>query len=113
MGQGPLIVFTGQMDYRPNVDAVTWFARQVLPALRRTRPDLRFAIVGRNPTPPVKALAKHAGVSRQTVYSIFGTREDLVSQAVTDQLAGVGGASATLSSPSDDGASGRAHGRRR
>lgn len=57
MGQGPLIVFTGQMDYRPNVDAVTWFARQVLPALRRTRPDLRFAIVGRAPTAAVRALA--------------------------------------------------------
>ena len=29
----PLIVFTGQMDYAPNVDAVTWFAAEVLPKL--------------------------------------------------------------------------------
>lgn len=40
----------------------------------------------------IAAVAKRAGVSRQTVYSIFGTREDLVSQAVTDRLAGIGGA---------------------
>lgn len=50
---GPLIVFTGQMDYAPNVDAVTWFAREVLPLI----PVGRFAIVGRKPTDPVKALA--------------------------------------------------------
>ena len=56
-GQGPLIVFTGQMDYRPNIAAVTWFAQTVLPSLRRRHPDLRFAIVGRAPTPAVRALA--------------------------------------------------------
>ena len=50
---GPLIAFTGQMDYAPNVDAVTWFAREVLPRI----PDGRFAIVGRKPTEAVKALA--------------------------------------------------------
>ena len=49
----PLVVFTGQMDYRPNVDAVTWFAKAVLPLL----PDVHFAIVGRAPTPAVRALA--------------------------------------------------------
>ena len=49
----PLIVFTGQMDYRPNVEAVTWFAREVLPLM----PGVTFAIVGRAPTAGVKALA--------------------------------------------------------
>ncbi|MBF6169934.1 TetR/AcrR family transcriptional regulator [Nocardia blacklockiae] len=34
----------------------------------------------------IAAVAQAAGVTRQTVYSIFGTREDLVSQAVTDLL---------------------------
>ena len=53
----PLIVFTGQMDYRPNIEAVTWFAAEVLPRLRATHPALRFAIVGRAPTPAVQALA--------------------------------------------------------
>lgn len=51
------IVFTGAMDYWPNVDAVTWFARDVLPRLAQDRPELRFFVVGRNPTPAVQALA--------------------------------------------------------
>ncbi len=51
-----LIVFTGQMDYRPNIDAVTWFARDILPLICRYRP-VQFAIVGRAPTQDVKALA--------------------------------------------------------
>jgi len=55
-----LIVFTGQMDYRPNVDAVTWFARDILPRIRAQYPTARFAIVGRAPTPAVQALAGEA-----------------------------------------------------
>jgi len=55
-GELPL-VFTGAMDYWPNVDAVTWFSQNVLPRLRATRPRLRFHIVGRAPTPAVRALA--------------------------------------------------------
>ncbi|MGU3390961.1 glycosyltransferase [Sphingomonas sp. M1A8_2b] len=51
-----LIVFTGQMDYRPNIDAVTWFARDILPLVRQHTPA-RFAIVGRAPTSAVQALA--------------------------------------------------------
>lgn len=60
---GQLIVFTGQMDYRPNVEAVTWFVDTVLPHVRLAHPDARFAIVGRNPTDAVKALAKRDGVT--------------------------------------------------
>jgi glycosyltransferase involved in cell wall biosynthesis len=56
----PLIVFTGQMDYRPNIEAVSWFARDILPALRARYPGLRFAIVGRAPTVAVQALASDA-----------------------------------------------------
>lgn len=44
----------------------------------------------------IAAVAKRAGVSRQTVYSIFGTREDLVSQAVTDRLTTLVGAFSEL-----------------
>jgi polysaccharide biosynthesis protein PslH len=61
-GQGPLLVFTGQMDYRPNVEAVESFAREALPAIRAVRPDTRFAIVGRNPVRSVQALADLPGV---------------------------------------------------
>lgn len=59
---GRLLVFTGQMDYRPNVEAVCWFAESVLPHLRLSHPDVRFAIVGRAPSEPVRALAKLPGV---------------------------------------------------
>jgi polysaccharide biosynthesis protein PslH len=52
-GEGPLLLFTGQMDYRPNVEAVLWFAGEVLPRL----PGARLAIAGRNPAPAVRRLA--------------------------------------------------------
>lgn len=51
------IVFTGAMDYWPNIDAVKWFAVEVLPGLRQRQPQARFYIVGRSPTPEVSALA--------------------------------------------------------
>jgi polysaccharide biosynthesis protein PslH len=51
--RGPLIVFTGQMDYAPNIDAVRWFAGEVMPSL----PGARFAIVGRKPAAAVRRLA--------------------------------------------------------
>jgi len=54
------IVFTGAMDYWPNVDAVTWFAAEMLPALRERWPALRFSIVGRSPTDAVQTLASDA-----------------------------------------------------
>lgn len=52
-GEGPLVLFTGQMDYAPNAQAVAWFARAVLPLI----PGARFAIAGRNPPLAVRALA--------------------------------------------------------
>jgi sugar transferase (PEP-CTERM/EpsH1 system associated) len=60
---GPVLVFTGVMDYWANVDAVTWFARSVFPLIRTAVPNARFYIVGSRPTNPVKALEKIAGVS--------------------------------------------------
>ncbi len=50
------IVFTGAMDYWPNVDGVIWFAREVLPQVRQRWPHATFHVVGRNPTPEVRAL---------------------------------------------------------
>ncbi|WP_439576649.1 TIGR03087 family PEP-CTERM/XrtA system glycosyltransferase [Elioraea sp.] len=56
------IVFTGTMGYRPNVEAVAWFAASVLPLLRRRAPPPSFWIVGANPAPAVQALASLPGV---------------------------------------------------
>lgn len=51
------IVFTGAMDYWPNIDAVQWFAQDVLPLVRQWCPQAQFFIVGRNPPRQVQALA--------------------------------------------------------
>ncbi|MBX9663515.1 TIGR03087 family PEP-CTERM/XrtA system glycosyltransferase [Novosphingobium sp.] len=55
-GGGPNIVFTGQMDYPPNITAVELFAHEVMPRIRAVHPEARFAIVGRAPTAAVRAL---------------------------------------------------------
>lgn len=61
------LVFTGAMDYWPNIDAVTWFVADMLPALRQQWPQLCFYIVGRSPTPAVQALAGPGVVVTGTV----------------------------------------------
>jgi polysaccharide biosynthesis protein PslH len=50
------IVFTGTLDYRPNIDAALWFAREVLPLIRAVRPEAKLLLVGRSPAPAVRAL---------------------------------------------------------
>ena len=50
-------VFIGTMDYWPNIDAVKWFVKDMLPSLQRRWPGLRLYVVGRNPTPAVLRLA--------------------------------------------------------
>jgi sugar transferase (PEP-CTERM/EpsH1 system associated) len=56
------VVFTGAMDYWPNVDAVTWFADRVFPAVRDVVPAAQFTIVGSHPSEAVAALARQPGV---------------------------------------------------
>ena len=64
------VVFTGAMDYWPNIDAVTWFAQEVLPLLRARRPLVRFYVVGRNPAPAVRQLAGAAVTVTGTVADV-------------------------------------------
>lgn len=52
------IVFTGAMDYWPNVDAVQCFAQEVFPGILRQHPRAVFYVVGTRPTDQVKALAQ-------------------------------------------------------
>lgn len=61
---GPAIVFTGTMDYRPNVEAVTWFATEVMPRLRKRagKYSPTFHIVGAKPARSVSELAQMPGV---------------------------------------------------
>ena len=60
--EGPTIVFTGVMDYYPNVDAVKYFCEDVFGLIRNEVPDARFCIVGRNPTRQVLQLAGNPNV---------------------------------------------------
>lgn len=60
-GDEPVIVFTGALDYAPNVDAVLYFASAVLPAVRAAVPRARFLAVGRRPTRRVLAGARRHG----------------------------------------------------
>ncbi len=60
--EADLMVFSGAMDYEPNVLAAQLAARVILPEVRALRPGARLRIVGRNPTASVKALAALPGV---------------------------------------------------
>jgi polysaccharide biosynthesis protein PslH len=53
----PELLFTGTMDFRPNVDAMLWFGEAILPRLRQARPELRCLVVGKAPDPRLGALA--------------------------------------------------------
>ena len=52
------LVFVGSMDWLPNIDGIHWFVREVLPRIRRKRPDCVLTIVGRVPPPSITALAE-------------------------------------------------------
>lgn len=56
------VVITGVMSTYTNVDAVTWFAREIFPRVERRVPGAVFWIVGRNPQREVRALARPGAV---------------------------------------------------
>ena len=57
------MVFTGVMDYRPNIDAVVWFCDEILPIVQTKIPAANFTICGSRPAPAVRRLAKRHGVA--------------------------------------------------
>jgi sugar transferase (PEP-CTERM/EpsH1 system associated) len=69
--QARVVVFTGAMDYWPNVDAVTWFAREVFPQVRSSVQDAWFYIVGARPGQAVKQLSEMPNIR------VTGTVEDV------------------------------------
>lgn len=58
----PAFVFTGSMDYRPNIDAVRWLAQAVWPVVRSVLPEARLYLVGRRPSPAVRRLQEIPGI---------------------------------------------------
>lgn len=57
------LVFTGKMDYRPNVDGVLWFAESIWPLITARRPATTWAVVGQRPHPRLAAIRELPGVS--------------------------------------------------
>ena len=89
-------VFVGNMDYRPNVEAVTRFCAEVLPRVRAQVPDFHFYVVGRNPTedvrrlhdgctvtvtgavPDVRGYVQHAAVSVAPMHTARGVQNKIL-----------------------------------
>jgi len=57
------MIFTGVMDYLPNIDAVHWFCEEILPIVRRRLPHARLVICGSRPVRSVRRLASREGVT--------------------------------------------------
>lgn len=64
-------VFVGVLNYKPNIEAAQWYAKEVLPLVRRKFPHAQFQIVGKDPSPRIKALKSHPGVQ------VIGTVPDV------------------------------------
>jgi polysaccharide biosynthesis protein PslH len=60
--KGPVLVMTGNLGYFVNVDAVTWWLREVWPSLRRARPDVRIVVAGERPAAAIRREIERAGV---------------------------------------------------
>jgi len=58
-------VYLGDYKYFPNADAVLYFAQEILPRVRRQQPDFQFMVIGKDPTPEMRALqtAPDSGVT--------------------------------------------------
>jgi glycosyltransferase involved in cell wall biosynthesis len=66
----PRIVFTGSMDWEPNIDAMEYFCQQIWPQVRTAYPDAVFQIVGRNPHSKIQRLASDSVQVTGTVPSV-------------------------------------------
>lgn len=62
-GGPPTLLFTGTMNYAPNVEGIRWFVAEIWPAVRARHPDAQLRIVGRDPTEAVRGLGSAAGVT--------------------------------------------------
>lgn len=58
----PVFIFTGVMDYKPNIDAVKWFISNAWPLILDQFPNSIFIIAGMNPTPTIQSLNEIRGV---------------------------------------------------
>jgi glycosyltransferase involved in cell wall biosynthesis len=66
------LVYVGAMDFHANIDAVRWFTREAWPAIHRRFPEWRLTLIGSNPAPAVRELAREPNVE------VTGTVADVV-----------------------------------
>jgi len=60
------LVFVGAMDWLPNIDGMKWFVAEILPLIRKRRPDCSLVIAGRRPMPGIQRLAENDSRIRVT-----------------------------------------------
>lgn len=87
-GTPPVVVFTGSMDWEPNVDAVEYFCREIWPNVLAEFPAARFEIVGRNPSARVQRLASDTVVVTGTVPSVSDHLRDATVVVVPLRIGG-------------------------
>jgi glycosyltransferase involved in cell wall biosynthesis len=76
-----VIIFTGNLEYAPNVTAVCWFYQQVWPGLRRWRPGLVWRIVGKNP----RGIRSYVAGDRRV--ELIGPVEDAIAEIARAKVA--------------------------
>jgi glycosyltransferase involved in cell wall biosynthesis len=76
----PTLLFVGLMSYEPNADAALFFAQRVLPLIQRQVPAVKFLIVGRDPTLPIRQL--HNGKSIFVTGTVPDVSEYLLKSSV-------------------------------
>ena len=64
------IVFTGKMDYEPNIQAIKWFYENIFPKIKKDIPEVKFYIVGKNPTTYIKNIASEDVIVTGEVESV-------------------------------------------
>lgn len=78
--EGPVLVMTGNLGYFVNVDAVTWWLRDVWPHLRHVRPDVRIVVAGDRPSRALRRAVGKAGPGVRLVETPRDMRS-IISQA--------------------------------
>jgi polysaccharide biosynthesis protein PslH len=73
---GPLVVFTGSMDWEANIDGVEYFCQEIWPHVLAQVPDAKFQVVGRNPHSRIKRLASSSVEVTGTVPSVVDYLRD-------------------------------------
>jgi glycosyltransferase involved in cell wall biosynthesis len=85
---GSLVIFTGSMDWQPNIDGVEYFCSEIWPLVLEKVPQARFRIVGRDPHPRVKKLASPSVEVTGTVPSIVNHLREAAAIVVPLRIGG-------------------------